>query len=410
MRRFWIAAIIWASPALAQTPVTHDNQYADPTRDPLEDTSAPKDPVDGDGRFLLDVRGAFGKGVRFRPPSDSFALELRARVQAQAAGVTGDGDPRAELMIRRLRLVIGGHALDRKFTYYIQLSLGPREFEPDFFVPLRDAFVTWHAHRDLNLRLGQMKVPFDRQRVVSSSALQLVDRSVVVGELNLDRDVGFQVYGNDLFGWDGRLSYQLGLFGGEGRNRTNTDLGFLWLARLQFAPFGSFDDFVEGDLERSPRLRLAFSVSAGWNQGSRRERSTQSNFFEDQNVDYRHLLADFVLKWQGLSLFVEALERLSTGWHPEVLVGSRARSGRGLMVQAGYFFTDKLEVAGRFGRLWADARNDPNLVAFGDDLELGGGLSYYFVGHNLKWQTDYFVVGETGAFEHRIRTQMQLFF
>ena len=109
-----------------------------------------------------------------------------------------------------------GHAFTRKLTYTIQLGFSNRDMEPDLLIPLRDAYVTWQALRDLGIRFGQMKVPFGKQRVVSSSSLQMVDRSIVTSELNMDRDVGLYLMSEDLLGLKGRLMYQAGVFSGQG--------------------------------------------------------------------------------------------------------------------------------------------------------------------------------------------------
>ncbi|MCI0627764.1 MAG: hypothetical protein L0387_39965, partial [Acidobacteria bacterium] len=139
----------------------------------------------------------------------------------------------SEFMIRRARLDFAGNLFNQNWNYRIQLAFSNLDMEPDRAVPLRDAYVTWSRFRDSNIRMGQMKVPFDRQRVTSSSALQMVDRSIVVDELNLDRDVGIQILSKDFLGL-GRLTYQAGVFGGDGRNRTSDAPGVLWVGRLQF--------------------------------------------------------------------------------------------------------------------------------------------------------------------------------
>jgi len=75
---------------------------------------------------------------------------------------------------------------------------------------------------------------------------------MVVSELNLDRDVGVQLFSRSLL--NDKLGYTLGLFGGEGRNRLGREAGFLYSARVELWPFGQFDDVPEGDLQRRHRL------------------------------------------------------------------------------------------------------------------------------------------------------------
>ena len=212
-----------------------------------------------------------GRGVTIRTADDSASLNIRARIQVRSTLVdnTNDVADLLEVSIRRARLVFQGNASGPSLTYYLQLSFSNLDNEADLRLPLRDAYVTWSPVRDVNVRVGQMKVPFSRQRLASSSALQLVDRSIVVTELNLDRDVGIQVFSRDLFGVN-KVGYSLGLFGGEGRNRLGRAIGLLYTGRIEAWPLGPFDDLVEGDIERSDRPRLAVGANVGYNQNTNR--------------------------------------------------------------------------------------------------------------------------------------------
>ena len=124
-----------------------------------------------------------GCGVTIRASDDSASLNIRARIQTRATVIDSPSDTvpdASEVLIRRARLVFQGNAAGPTVTYYVQLSFANLDNEVDLRLPLRDAYVTWSGARDFNVRVGQMKVSFSRQRVVSSSALQMVDRSIVV--------------------------------------------------------------------------------------------------------------------------------------------------------------------------------------------------------------------------------------
>jgi hypothetical protein len=275
---------------------------------------------------------------------------------------------------------------------------------------LLDGNVTWRRLRDLNIRVGQGKVPFDRQVLTSSSALQFTDRSVVAGELGMDRDVGLQLLSDDLFGLDKRLGYTVGIFGGDGRNRLGPNAGMLFVGRINFRPFGAFDDLSEGDLKREARPRLAVAVAAARNLDTRRTRSTQGGNFTLGDVDYTHAAADAVFKWRGLSVLAEALYRRAD--EPVLQRGpvqELARSAWGAFAQAGYVFLPGWEVVGRYGEL------HPIEAATSDvtfQREVAGGLSWYLQAHDLKLQTDYswLPVEGTTAAAHEVRVQLQLYF
>jgi hypothetical protein len=355
----------------------------------------------------------FGKGVTFEDPEGRFSLTLRGRIQLRAEAATSPTTdlPSTEFLVRRLRLVLSGHALSKAVGYYIQLGLSNLDVEPDLRIPLRDAYVTWAGPRDFQLRAGQMKVPYGRQRVVSSSALQFTDRSIVTAELNLDRDVGVVAFSEDLFGLGGLLGYSLGVFGGDGRNRTSPTFGVLSIARLEVNPFGTFDTRAEADVERLPSPRLSIGVGGGFNRNTNRPRSTTGTPYTLGTFDYAHAGADLTFKWAGFSLLGELMARWTPGTSRLESAGRTefARSSLGWFVQAGQMLDAHWEVAARVGQLSPLAPSDPALVR---SREAGAALSHYFEGHALKLQADYFYLfgDDLAAGRHQVRLQGQLYF
>lgn len=360
------------------------------------------------------VEAGLGRGITIRSADDRASMTIRARIQTRATAADTEADAlpaTSEILVRRARLLVSGNAAGPTLTYYVQLSFANLDNEADLRLPLRDAYVTWSSRRDLNVRVGQMKVPFSRQRVVSSSALQMVDRSIVVSELNLDRDVGVQIFSKDLLGI-GKLGYAVGLFGGDGRNRLGRAAGLLYTARLEAWPLGPFDDYVEADVQRLNRVRLALGVNAGYNQNTNRPRSTIGLPFADGDVDYRHAAADLAFKWRGWSLTSELMYREAAGPAAVSPAGTAlpaSRSGWGAYVQGGLMVGARWEVTGRISHLAPDRRTDPT---FTRAREMGAGVSYYLHGHDLKVQGDYVRVTEAGSerVTQQARVQLQLFF
>jgi len=383
----------------APTAVQTDNQYQPIVRD----ETAPEVQPDEDGRFPVDVRAAFGRGIWFGDTSDFFALQLRVRAQL-AAYVTAppDGDTGASAEVRRLRLVLGGHVLRRLMTYYIQLGYSSGDLDDFDQVPLRDAFATFHFHPTFNLRVGQMKVPFDRQRVGSSSTLQFVDRAQMIRNLNLDRDIGIQLYGTDVLGLGGMVSYQVGVFAGEGRNQLSTDPGLLYMGRVQVGSPGFLEDFVEGDLSRGP-ARFALAASVGFNHRAQRELSTFGEFYQEGYTSFLHLTTDIVFKAHGYSLFLAGMARDAR----ESTIGDDPAGAWGLIAQNGYLlpFAD-IELVARV--VYQRPLPPSSMVEY---TEIGGGVNWYILGHDLKLQVDYraLVFAETGT-AHEGRAQLQLYF
>lgn len=362
------------------------------------------------GNTVVDA--GFGRGVTIRTADDQMSLNIRGRVQVRntIADTMDDGRiATSEFGIRRMRLLFQGNAMGPKLTYYFQFSFANLDTESDLRLPLRDAYVTWAPARDANFRFGQMKVPFSRQRVVSSSALQMVDRSAVVSELNLDRDIGAQMFSRDLFGLGGKLGYAVGLFGGEGRNRLGREFGYLYTARIEAWPFGQFDDIVEADIARSPKPRLAIAGNVGYNQRTNRARSTLGDTFSTGDVNYRHAAVDMMFKQRGLSVISEMLYRSADRELRSSTGTVVTRSGWGGYVQAGQMVSSRIEVNGRVGRLIPGEGTAPSVERIN---EAGVGVSYYPRAHNLKVQGDYFQLrtGEASRLSHQVRVQLQLYF
>lgn len=365
------------------------------------------------------IKAEFGKGFTIGTADEKLTLNIRGRLQVQGMASDGpnEGDEVTQIQARRMRLVFQGKLFADLLQYYFQLAFSNRDQEPDLRTPLRDAYITYAPLRDLNLRFGQMKVPYGRQRVTSSSAQGMVDRSIVTTELNLDRDVGVYAFSKDVLGLGESLGYSVGVFGGDGRNRLAENAGLLYFARLNLRPLGGFEDNSEGGFEFEPKPKLAVGLSAAYNQATNRPNSTTGLPYADDTVffDYAHLGADFMFKWHGFYATGEWMLRAAA---PEELPGEDAdgdpfsyvsRQAWGAYGQIGQMLTEHLELSARYGHL------EPigSVSAVPMTHEIGGGVSYYFFGHNLKMQADYFYLSNQSnwsAGTNQGRLQAQVYF
>lgn len=369
------------------------------------------------------LKVGFGEGVTFK--HGEMKLQVRGRVQVQASSIIPGASSTAHrsnaIVIRRARLAIKGD-LPWHLSFNLQLAFANQDMEADAPNVLRDFNVTWAPLRDLSVRFGQMKVPFDVQRVISSSSLQMVDRSLTTGEFNLDRDVGLVLFSDDLFGFGQRLRYSLGLFGGDGRNRIGTNVGLLYSARVRVSPLGEFDDKVEGDPDRDPRLRLAFGGGIARNIATNRPRSTTGTPFGVAAFNYTHATGDVHAKWNGFSLLSEVYWRQAdlgtdangapsasiSGTVSGLSVTEYSRSGWGWFVQGGAYVLPWLELTARYGDLYPLGPTDPALKR---NREFGGGFNLMFFKHDLKVQSDVLWVDNGGANGRlQLRVQAQLYF
>lgn len=361
-----------------------------------------------------------GRGLLVKSPDDSFSFGIRGRIQARNTFLHPRGsDTTHELNIKTLRLSVYGNVLAPELRYTLQLAFGGGDFEQGSSSPIFDAYLDYTRFRDLNIRVGQFFVPFDRARTIREFALQLVDRQLVVRELSLDRDVGVMLSSNDLFGLRELLGYQLFIGGGEGRNRFGTFApGALGVLRLTLRPFGAFDDDQEADLSRAERPRLSLGVAAAYNSRTSRAQSTYGTAFTAGTANYTHLAADLVFKYRGFSLLAEGLCRRANVDVLERTVGNdvtreATRSGHGYFVQGGMMVHPWVEVTARWEELFAREGTDPQLLQLAQTQgrQVGSGLNLYLNGHALKLQADYFFLfGSAGEARHLTRLQLDASF
>jgi len=352
------------------------------------------------GGVAVDVKP--GKGIVFEDEG-RYRLRLGGRFQVLETLREDADELESETQLRRARLTLDGYVFSESIEYKFQLGFAGRDLDEDGSAVL-DAYLDLTHLRDLGLRLGLQKVPFSRQRLVSSGSLQFVDRARANGDFELDRDVGLTLHSDDFLGLDGLLEYQLGIFSGEGRGRLAVPTGYLYVARVGFRPFGAFDDYVEGDLERSKRPRLAIGAAVAWNEDAQRTGSNNGDPIAEARglgdfpgFDYLHLGADAIFKWNGLSILGQFLWRKAEDAVDAPLEeGGTVRigpdDGYGWFVQAGQMIGPHWEIAARYGEERAlDDADDSFRAALADaGRELGGGVNWYVHEHLLKLQADYF--------------------
>jgi len=401
--------------AEAQTPAGSAEE-ADPRSliPPGEEARMEARPVDPER-----IRYQPGKGLELRSEDGDFRLQTRIRLQTLYELVNEDGGapPAHQLTLRRARLAFAGSFFGEDNRFKFELAVSPRDegirdnlADRPSQTPLLDFYLEFRQLRDLTLRIGQYKLPFNRQRVVSSGNLQMVDRSLLNARFNIDRDVGFDLRSPDLLGL-GLLRYYAGVYINRGRGSVGLDdFGLLYVGRVELLPLGMFSDYSEADFERgAPRLSLGLSYA--YADRARRERINTGSMPNDGGTTDVHVLeADALFMWGGLSMMSEIAYRSGTRNEGPALpageVADLAANGLGFVAQAGYLLPGMpLEASARYGMI----RGVGTETSMDDENELGLGLSYYFARHPFKVQADLFRLWEDefGAGETRLRVQLQ---
>jgi phosphate-selective porin OprO/OprP len=388
---------------------------------------------------LANARYKIGKGITVASANGRYSLQVRARLQIRydLDHPNFEDEPLTHVFqVRRARVVLAGNVFSPHIRYQFQFGFSPRDMGNDIPTdledsirrnPLRDARLEFTRLRDFTIWVGQFKVPFSRQRIISSSSLSILDRSLVNAEFNLDRDIGITARSTDLGGID-KLAYYVGVFMGEGRNSFESrDPGLLYVARFEVLPFGRFEDYVEGDSSRSDKPGLAIGAAYAFQDRAHAARGVGGNPPADGGTtNFHHVTADIMFKWKGASLFSgfhlrRGFARVNGGAVDDegmAIATVPARQGVGWFGQFGWLVPKiPLELVGRYGmtrNIYGDRSSQP------DADEAGGGINWYFVGHDLKLQLDYFRLwdGSLGASyaeqarhgTDRIRLQLQVYF
>jgi len=372
-------AVLAAAGAVAQT---------------TDDAAPPSDTV--------PLVGWGSKGFELRSRDGNFLIQIQPRVQIRYAyprdqdPVTLEdftGDPQHVFKVNRARLKIGGHAYRPWLSYFFEYELAASN--------LLDFRVMVERFAGLKLKVGQWKVHYNRERVISSGQQQLADRSLINRAFTLDRQQGLSLYGRLRGGGAADLSYWASVFTGMGRGaRENDDKNLMWMGRLQWNVFGRVLPFTGSDIARRAKPEALIAL-AGVTNRSRYTRFSQdgggqlTGFPDGQPGQYR------VRQWVAETAFMYRGFAWQQEFHWKRIddqVNTTTTTLIGNYAQVGYFLHEavsdippQLELAVRH------AFYNPN-TALPDDLqqELSLAVNWFFRGHlnKLTAEASLFAFGE----------------
>lgn len=304
---------------------------------------------------------SYGDGLGVTSRDSLYSVNFRFRMQNRISYVEDDGeDAKYEAQIRRLRMRVEGYVINPKFLYVIQLGFSPTDIgvveDNSYTKVVRDAMIIYQPNERWNFGFGQTKLPGNRQRLNSSGALQLTDRSINNAQFNNDRDFGLHI--NNFNQFSDKFSYNLkgAISTGEGRAVTSTpDDGLALTGRVELFPLGSFQKngaFFEGDLfrEKTPKMM----VSATFQQ-SNKAQYTQGQLgdplFDPRTM--QSLFLDGIVKYNGWAAMVAYMSRTTDDsaltFNPIDNTDIRyVYTGYGTDYQLSYNFPSNYEIAARY--------------------------------------------------------------
>jgi len=352
----------------------------------------------------------FGKGlINIMGKDSSYSMNVGLRMQSLYTGtwdarndeLNNFGNEKSNFMIRRARLKFAGFAYSPKLKYKIELGLSNRDLggagsqHSDASRMILDAVIKWDFYKNFSLWAGQTKLPGNRERIVSSANLQLVDRSRLNSKFTLDRDMGIQLKHHMTFDNSFVIKETFAFSQGEGRNVTKGNIGgYDYTFKLEFLPFGNFKskgDYKGADLKREKTPKLAIGLTYDINDNAGRSRGNKGSYINSVNNLHLKTLnttfVDFMFKYQGFSFMGEFVSR-STDDKKSIVYDNTNTvlgtyyTGKGMNLQAGYLFKNNWETAVRFTHI------SPDFGVSNKENEYTFGVSRYIVGHKLKVQSD----------------------
>lgn len=380
-------------------------------------------PFEGDIRFPTLPYYSYRSGLGLTSPDSTFRLNIRFRMQNRATlNLRDNNDDNIEAVVRRLRLRFDGFVGDPRFLYAIQLSFAPGDvgtiYDGDNLNVIRDAMFFYRPNNRINIGFGQTKLPGNRQRLNSSGALQLIDRSINNAMFTIDRDYGAYFYllneYEDAFSWNIKTAISMG----EGRNWTaSPGLGLAYTARVEVMPFGNLSGggmFFEGDVQRETVPKLLVATTVHRNVDAQRARG-QTGMVLNENRDLNSVFVDAMFKFQGWAAIWSYMMRTTDD---PVTTSAFATpiavfAGQGTDYQLSYIFPSDFEITTRFSRQKVD--NDIRLFA-PDRNQYSIGLTKYIWEHALKIQAEitrteikrYTISGSENLNDHYIRFQVEI--
>lgn len=327
----------------------------------------------------------FGKGLGVTAPDSLFQMNIRFRMKNRFDAIVDDNDELGyEASVRRLRLRFDGFVMDPKVGYVIQLSFAPRDMSGNRII--RDAIVFYRPDKNWYFSFGQTKLPGNRQRINSSGALQLTDRSINNSAFNIDRDFGFQAHYTNQFGSKFVYNLKTAITTGEGRDFIGRNTGLAYTTRVELLPLGKFKksgEYFEGDILREQTPKLYLGATYHYNHNATKTQGQNGTVFANGSThNLQSVLLDGVLKYNGWAIMGAYMQRTT----PHPVSGTQyVLSGWGIDSQVSYVFPSNWEIASRYSFLTPDSQLK-DVMPKQNQISLG--LTKYVWEHAFKVQLE----------------------
>ncbi len=390
---------------------------------------------DGTNKINLTFYGQF----RFQELSRD--LYQRADLTQTFPPFTIENAGRTEpsFQVRRLRFIASGSVWKTWMRYALELDLaGNDEGLRSIFIPpqvcsgglcdfpginvtqgaqdqdgrsvkLLDWYLDLAPKAAARARIGQFKVPFGRQELVSDKQLQMTSRGIASDFFAPSRDRGVMFHG----GTDTQqVQYKVGVFNGTGlAQATNTDKSLAYAARLTATSSGPFID-VEDVIDQPPSMGVRVQGGIAWYQSTDTpvrlnpqipESDVRNTRVEaDLGIFFRRR-ANLFLEYYTRRYEVDQTFDLPSSCYGAFVEGRFSCDQTGYTVQGGIRLgsTDHHELSARYSwidndhDLDRDERTEATLnygyYFFKHTMQLFASISYYKIGLNAQGSSGFAV-------------------
>lgn len=341
--------------------------------------------ADADTRAALQGKGAtsgYNNGFFIESADGAFKMRINGQLQSRYMFNRAEGQPDDYgFEMRRVKVKFQGHLIDPSLTWKITIN-NQRNAQGGISASMyvEDAWLSKKYDDGLYWTIGQMKAPFNREELVSSSAQLAVERSTLNNQFTYGWTQGVEV---------GRQSEDLWLRGwfGDGPNSANQQSQGIGdrvaiVARADLRLDGTWSDW--GSFTSRGKGDSAFLGAAlQWFNSSARPNTTDYGGYEG-NTSYGFTVDGSFTRgnWTAYAAFMWARGSGNTA----AIAKSDAWA---VLVQGGYMVSDAAQVFGRYelGRI----DNYPaGSAGAGDSSILTVGLNVWLApGRVMKWTTDF---------------------
>jgi phosphate-selective porin len=310
---------------------------------------------------LGNASAGYKDGFFLQTQNGDFLLKMGSRLNfLYGYGSLEQQDNVASFDIQHAKLYMGGHAFNKRVSFYLQSEFAQHSRRTNFAMEhtneafaLEDYYIQ-SKFGTLALQAGQYKVPFAKQWMIYSGNLQFIQRSLATNAFQFGRDRGVALFGQKSY-----FAYTMGVFNGASvmtipnvlrrptsQNQSNDlqNSGMMYVARLTVFPQRQAG-YEESDIRHNEASRIEWGSTFAFDHN--RDYDTDGDFDADEfGVETYSVGLDATYKRRGLSLQAEAF------WREHDFENQAGITSMGAYAQAGYFLRPRSwEVAFRYSIL-----------------------------------------------------------